>query len=793
MLKNHFKVAWRQLTKNKAYSSLNIGGLAIGMMVAMLIGLWVWDEVTFNRYHKNYERIARVMQNQTFAGGEVQTWRSQALQLGPELRTTYGANFKHIVMADFIQGHTLLYDNKSITRTGSFMESQAPEMLTLNMISGPRQGLAGANSVMLSASTAKALFGNEDPINKIIKIDDRPEVKVTGVYEDIAHNSSFVNLHFIAPWELYLQGLPEWLGWGNSWFQTIVQIADDAEMKQVSSVIKHAKINRINEEEGARFKPALFLHPMPEWHLFSEFKQGVNIGGRIQYVWLFGVIGVFVLILACINFMNLSTARSEKRALEVGVRKAMGSGRGQLIFQFFAESILIAILSFIVSLVCVQLIFPYFNEITHKEINILWSNPLFWLLAIGFTLLTGILAGSYPALFLSSFRAISVLKGIFRIGQAATMPRKVLVVVQFTASITLVIGTIIVFQQIQFVKNRPVGFDQNHLITTPIKNETIHTHYEAFRNDLLQTGAVEEVSKSETRISQTFITNSDFEWEGKDPGMQDEFVTCRVSHEFGKTIGWEIKHGRDFSRDFRTDLSGFVINEAAAAYMGFENPVGERVRWGSNGTYTIIGVVKNMITQSPYSPVKQTLFFIDYDNSNFANIKIRPDVQTDDALTKIEAVFKKHDPVNPFEYSFADQEYAEKFENEERIGKLATFFAVLAIFISFLGLFGMASFIARQRTKEIGIRKVLGASVITLWRMLSKDFVTLVLLSCLIATVFAWYFLDSWLQQYEYRTQMPYWAFAAGAMGALLIAIITVSFHTIKAAMANPTESLKTE
>lgn len=793
MLKNYIKTAWRQLLKNKLYSFLNIGGLAMGMTVAMLIGLWVWDEVTFNRYHQNYDRIARVMQNQTFAGGEIQTWRSQALQLGPELRTTYGANFKYITMADFIQEHTLIYNEKALTRMGSFMESQAPEMLTLKMLSGTLLGLTEPHSILLSASTAKAFFGNEDPINKVMSIDNMPEVKVTGVYEDVAHNSSFVNLRFIAPWQLYVESLPEWLSWGNSWFQTIVQIADNAEMDQVSSVIKHAKLNRVRQEDDARFKPELFLHPMREWHLYAEFSQGLNVGGRIQYVWLFGVIGIFVLILACINFMNLSTARSQKRAKEVGVRKAIGSGRGQLIYQFFTESLLVSALAFAVSLLCIQLIFPYFNEVTNKEISILWSNPEFWLLATGFTLFTGVLAGSYPAFYLSSFRAISVLKGIFKIGQSATIPRKVLVVVQFTVSITLIIGTIIVFQQIQFVKNRPIGYNKDNLITIPIKNEDIHNHYEAFRNDLLQTDVVEEVAKSASPITQTFVTNSGLQWRGKEPGMPDEFVTVRITHEFGKTIGWQINQGRDFSRDFKTDSLGLVINETAATYMGFENPVGEKINWLGNGTFTIIGVVKNMITQSPYAPVKQTLFFIDYNRSNVVNIRIRPNTRVNQALTKIENVFKKHDPVNPFEYSFTDQAYAEKFDNEERIGTLASLFALLAIFISFLGLFGIASFMAQQRIKEIGIRKVLGASVPSLWSMLSKDFVALVILSCVIATPIAWYFLDAWLQQYEYRTQISYWVFAAAGMGALFIAILTVSFHAIKAATTNPVNSLRRE
>ncbi len=791
MFKTNIKIASRHLLKNKTFSLINIGGLAMGMTVAILIGLWIWDEVSFNTYHKNNNQIAAVLQNQNF-NGEVQTWWSQAKQLAPELRESYGSNFKYVTMASHTWNHTLSYKDKVLSKSGNFMEPVAPEMLTLNMLSGQRSGLTDPHSIILAKSTALAFFGEEDPLNKTMRIDNQSELIVRGVYEDLPYNSTFSNLQFIAPWDLYAQDLPDWLEWGNSWFQTFVQIEDNADFNKVSANIKDVKL--INGgEENAQMEPALFLHPMSKWHLYSEFKQGVNTGGRIQYVWLFGIIGVFVLLLACINFMNLSTARSENRAKEVGIRKAIGSYRSQLIGQFLSESLLVAVLAFGLSLLCVQLLLPYFNEVAGKALIILWSNPLFWLLGICFVLLTGVLAGSYPAFYLSSFRAVKVLKGTFRVGRYSAVPRKVLVVVQFTVSISLMIGTILVFQQIQFSKNRPMGYNYNNLITVPIKSDEIHKHYDTFRNDLLQTGAVLEVSKSASPITNMGTTNSGYDWKGKDPGMQDEFVTLRVTHEFGKTIGWEIKEGRDFSKDFATDSMGFVINEAAVAYMGLENPIGEIVKRGENETFTIIGVVKNMVTQSPYAPIRQMIFFIDYSRSNNANIKMDPNASTSESIAKIESVVKKYDPVNPFEYQFADQEYAKKFGDEERIGKLASFFAILAIFISCLGLFGMASYVAEQRTKEIGIRKVLGASVANLWRLLSKDFVALVLVSCIIAIPISYYFLDGWLQQYDYHTEISYLIFIAASVGALLLTLITVSYQAIKAATTNPVNSLRSE
>ena len=789
MYRNYLKIGWRNLFRQKGYSLINIGGLAIGMAVAILIGLWIYDELSFNKYHDNYDRLAWMMQNQTFGEEGIQTWTSQAMQLAPELRDNYGAYFEHVVMTSFPQDRTLRKGDKALAKTGIFIEPAAPEMLTLRMLSGTRQGLTEPGSVLLPESTARAFFGDQDPIDQALLLGEQ-EVKVTGVYEDLPDNSSFAEVEFIAPWELHIQGLPDWLGWGNSWFQTIVQIADHTEMNQVSEAIKEAKRKRVDESD-ARFRPELFLQPMSKVYLYSDFEQGVNIGGRIQYVWLFGFIGMFVLLLACINFMNLSTARSEKRAKEIGVRKAIGSLRSQLIRQFFMESMLVTVLAFVVALLLAQLALPAFNEVAGKEISLPWLNLWFWLVGLGFVLLTGTLAGSYPALYLSSLRPVRVLKGTFRAGRRATLPRKALVVTQFAVSVSLIIGTMIVFQQIQFVKNRPMGYDVDRLIGVPIKSNEMR--FETLRNDLLQTGMIEEVAKSGTSVTNTFITNSGFDWQNKAPGMQDEFVTLRVSHEFGETVNWKIMEGRDFSRDFATDSMGFVINEAAAEYMGLKNPIGEQVKWGENGIYTIIGVVADMITQSPYAPVRQMIFLISDGAFDVANIKLKPKVGTQEALASIEAVFQKHDPANPFEYEFVDEQYAQKFATEVHVGKLSGFFATLAILISCLGLFGLASFVAEQRTKEIGIRKVLGASVAQLWQLLSRDFVVLVAIACLIAVPVAYYFLDGWLQDYEYRTKLHWWIFAVAGLAAIVVTLLTVSYQTIRAAVTNPVKSLRSE
>lgn len=795
MLKNYLKIALRSLGRNRASSVINIGGLAIGMSVALLIGLWITNELSFDKYHRNYERIARVMQNQTF-GNEVQTWGSQAWQLGPELRTRYGSNFRHVVLSSFSGDQLLALGDKRIVQQGMFMEPEAIDLLTLHMIKGNRTALQDLNSIILSQTAAHALFNNADPIGQLIKLNNKLNVKVTGVYKDLPDNTSFANIKCIAPWQLMTASDNNFkrLTWGNSWFQVLVEIADNTTMQQVSNNIKWSKYKRVLvEDDDARFKPEIFLHPMSRWHLYNDFKNGKNTGGEIQYLWLFGIIGGIVLLLACINFMNLSTARSEKRAKEVGIRKTIGSMRSQLIGQFYSESLVVSLFAFLLSLVLVVLMLPFFNEIAGRKMALPWLAPVFWITGTGFTILTGLIAGSYPALYLSSFRPVKVLKGTFKAGRLAALPRKALVVVQFSASVALVIATIIVFRQIEHARSRPIGYNNNGLFTIPIKSDELKTHFDAFRSDLLQTGAVEEVASSESPITATFTTNSGYNWPGKDPSLQDEFVTVAITPEFGRAMNWHLKQGRDFSRAFAGDSTGFVINESAAKYMGLTNPVGQQMKWGENGMYTIIGVVEDMITQSPYQPVKQMIFYQYKGRLNFADVKLKPTAVTGQALQQIAAVYKKYDAVNPFEYRFMDQEYEKKFIGEKRIGKLAGFFATLAILISCLGLFGLASFVAEQRTKEIGVRKVLGATVFNVWQLLSKEFVVLVLIAVFIASPLAWYFMHNWLQNFAYRANLGWDIFALSGTGALLITLLTVSFQSVKAALTNPVKSLRTE
>jgi ABC-type antimicrobial peptide transport system permease subunit len=793
MFKNYFKTAWRNLKRNRGYSIINIGGLAMGMAAAMLIGLWIYDEMSFNRQFENGGRIAQVLQNQTF-NGDIETSWSQAMQLEPELRDQYSDYFEYVVTTPGTYDQLLTFGDKKITKSGSYMGPDITEMLSLKMLEGTRNALKSPNSVLLAESTARALFGEENPMDKSVEINNNLMVTVKGVYQDLPLNSTFGDLTFIAPWALEVErrNLKERTDWRHSWFYTYVQVSENADIQQVSALIEDVKFTNMDAELANKSNPKLFLLPMIDWYLSGDFENGTNTGGRIEYLWLFGIIAFFVLLLACINFMNLVTARSEKRAKEIGIRKTLGSLRSQLAGQFMGESMLVAVLAFILSLIIVVIILPSFNELAEKQIDISWSNLWFWLVCIGYTIFTGLLAGTYPSLYLSAFQPAKTLKGSFRSGRFEGISRRFLVVVQFTASISLIIGTLFIYRQVQFVKDRPIGYNRDHLVRIPVKTNEIVNKFQPLRTDLLNTGMVDEIAGTSTPLTATTNTYSNYDWEGKDPGLGNEFIGLQVTHNFGKIIDWEVLDGRDFSKEYKTDKTGFILNEAALEYMGLQNPIGKvMTRAGNN--YEIIGVVKDLVTQSPYDPVKATIFMLDENWFNHLYIKLDPSYGVQEALNQIESIFSKYDTLNPFDYEFVDQAYALKFQNSERIGKLASFFAILAIFISCLGLFGLVSFVAEKRIKELGIRKILGASMANLLRMLSKEFLILVLISYLTAALLAYYFINRWLQQYEYRTELSWLPFAITGGVVLVLTVLTVSYQTIRAARANPIESLRME
>jgi ABC-type antimicrobial peptide transport system permease subunit len=794
MLKNYFKTALRNLAKSKLHSIINITGLSVGMAVAMLIGLWIYDEVSFDRQGEHYDRIAQVIQNVT-NNGAVETWKTVPYPLAEVLRKDYGNNFKRVV-SSVETDQVITLGHKKISEHGVYFEPGAPEMFGVRMTRGNLNGLDNLQgTIFLSESMAKAFFGDADPMNQNLLIDTMV-VKVTGVYEDFPRNSSFAEIKYMAPWALFfnvngLQTMGE--PWRPNFATTYVELADNADFARVSAVIRDSKLKHVNPQLATK-KPAVFLFPMSRWHLYSEFKDGVNVGGAIEYVWMFGTIGVFVLLLACINFMNLSTAQSEKRAREVGIRKTLGSVRRQLVMQFFSESVLTAVFSFAICLVMVRLALPFFNEVADKQMEMQWGEPMFWILSAAFVLFTSLIAGSYPAIYLSSFKPVKVLKGTFKAGRLAIVPRKALVVLQFTISVTLIIGTSIVYQQIQFAKDRPVGYTRAGLISLPSMNGAIHNHWSAVKNELMSTGAIADITESGSPMTEVGNSTSGFSWPGKDPNFSTDFKFDGITYDYGKTIGWEIKKGRNFSPEFLSDSSNFIVNEAAVKVMGLKDPVGANVTWW-NKPGRIVGVVKDMVMNSPYEEANPTLFTLmaPGDAGDVVIARINPVISARAALDKITPVFRQFDPDQPFEYHFVDEDYARKFSGEERVGQLASVFSGLAVFISCLGLFGLISFVAEQRKKEIGIRKVLGASVLNVWGLLSGDFVLLVSISFIISIPVAYLAMKGWLQNYHYRTSMSWWIFAAAGAGALLITVVVVSVQTVRAALMNPIKSLRTE
>ncbi|MGC3945099.1 MAG: ABC transporter permease [Chryseolinea sp.] len=793
MYKSYTKTSLRGMMKNKLHTFINITGLSVGIAVAMIIGLWLWDELSFNKDFMRYDRIGQIKQT-VINNGETQMWTNLPWPLAGEIRSNYGSDFEEIAMTTnynvwlVTQGETKLYEN------GIFAEPQFLSIFNLPLISGSERSLNDMSSVLISRSLADKLYKDVDAVGKTFSIDGRMDVTVSGVYEDFATNSTFADVQFIGAWEMIFRK-NDWKNMGDPWrpnmFFVYTLMEPGASYEHASEKIRDVKLKNVNETL-AKKKPALFIHPMSRWHLHEEFKEGKEAGGRIQYVWMFGTIGVFVLLMACINFMNLSTARSEKRAKEIGVRKAIGSLRRQLVVQFFFESVLTSLFSAVIALLIVQLSLPWFNEIANKQMALPWLNIKFWFGFIGFSVAIGILAGSYPAFYMSAIKTISVIKGVFKAGSSAFVSRKVMVTVQFAISTLMIVGTAVVYLQIQHAKNRPMGYSSKGLISMWLPFNSAHERMDALKHELINSGAIVSMAEAGSTTTSAYSSSSGFDWKGKDPNLSVDFNTNAVSHDYGKTINWSIVKGRDFSIDFPSDTSAIIINESMARFMGLNDPVGEIIRWHDN-PLTVIGVVENIINGNPYQEVRPNVYHLFGGYEGVLIARINPSLSASDAVSDIEKVVKTFDASTPFNYQFVDDSYREKFGNEERVGRLSTIFATLAVFISCLGIFGLSSFMAEQKSKEIGVRKILGASVFQLWKLMCKDFVVLVIVACVIAIPVAHVFLSQWLETFVYRTTLSWWIFAAAAGATLLIMLLTISWHTLQAARVNPSRSLRTE
>ena len=792
MFRNYFLTAWRNLVNNKTYSALNILGLSVGMAIALLIGLWVQYQFSYDRFYANYKQVYKAHIGFTRNGERLQI-DATCLPMSAALKKDI-PGILYAAHTDYMQHHGLVYKENKVYLPGAMAEADFFKIFPCVPVKGdPGKALSGTYSIVLTESAARSLFNNEDPIGKDVRIDNEHDLTVAAVIKDVPANST-LQFSFVVPFE-YLVQANDWVrkfstSWNNNSFQTFVALQPNVAYAQIEPKLKGFMNKYVADARQSRSE--VFLQPMKDWHLYGEFKDGVVSGGFIEYVRLFSIIGVLVLLIACVNFMNLSTARSERRAREVGVRKAIGSRRQDLIAQFLVESLVITFFAAMVSVLLVQLALPSFNLLTRASVAIPWGNVLFWAAMTGYVLLTGLLAGSRPAFYLSSFQPVKVLKGATGVGKAAALPRKILVVLQFSCSIALIISTFLIYQQIQYAKDRPTGYDSDRLVMTN-GSPDLTRNYAALRDEMLGSGLVESVTRSNsfvTSLSSWWIIQ---DWSGRLPNEVLSLPNVSTDDDYFKTMGMQLVAGRNFAGDYATDSGYVILNEAAVKRMRFKDPINQVLSWNLTSHLKVIGVVKDALMQSPFNAAAPTFFT--YNPAGASNITYRLSRKTDapTAMARLGAIFNKYNPSSPFLYHFVDQVYADKFTLEVLVGRLAALFAGLAIFISCLGLFGLAAYVAEQRTREIGIRKVLGATVGQLWLLLSKDFIALVMISCVVASSVAWYFLHEWLQKYKYRITIGPGVFLVAAAMALFITVVTISFQAIKGALANPTRSLRSE
>jgi putative ABC transport system permease protein len=788
MFKNYILVTLRNLLRNRVYSFINIAGLAIGISCSLLIVLWVNDELSFDMFHSKADRLYNLRANVTY-DGKINTWGSSPLPAYEALKTE-DSRIVNTAVIDWGNEHLLTVGDKAIRKKGNYVSEEFMSMFDFPMVKGNiKSAVSDPGSIVITESTAKALFGGEDPMDKLVKVDNQFEQKVTGVIADVPANSRF-QFNFLLPWKLY-ENVP-WIknnrtNWENYSSDIYVELASSDVKDEVENVIRDLHTRKA----PGNTKHEFFLYPLSQWRLYTRFENGVVTGGGIEYVRLFSVIAVFVLVMACINFMNLATARSERRAREVGIRKSVGSRKRQLILQFLGESIFITLIAFALAMLITLTVLPYYNDLVHKELRIDFTSPGVWIFSVALILLTGIISGSYPAFYLSSFRPVQVLKGKIKAGKGASTPRKILVTMQFGFAILLIIGTMVVYYQIQYVKNRDIGYNKENLITVK-DSEDIQKNYRAIKADLLQSGVVNSVTKGNSAITE-LNSYSFLNFPGKPENERVLFVNLATEYDYTKTMGIKVLMGRDFSEEFKADTAAVLINEAALKVMGLKDPIGQQFSQLDGKKLELIGVIENSIMGSPYEQVFP--MFIQFDPNWASTVTVRLN-KTDNvkaALQKVESVFKKYSPAYPFEFTFVDQEFQKKYAEIDLMGQLANLFTVLALAITGLGLFGLAAFTAEQRTREIGIRKVLGANVASLVVLISKDFSRLVLFAFLVSCPVAWWLISNLLEKFPYRIDVPLWIFPVTGLVALIFALGIVSTQALRAAQNDPVKSLRSE
>lgn len=788
MVKNYFKIAWRNLWKNKAFSLINISGLALGLTCSILIFLWVKDEYSIDAFHKDGDRIFAVTSRE-YVENKVNGSYSTPGMLGEELKRVMPEVELSCNFSGWNEYFTFSSREKKMKLSGDFAGKDFFKLFSYPLIQGTVEtALNTPESIAISEKMAINFFGSpEAAISQTLKFENRKDFKITAVFEDIQDNSS-PQFQFLINWEFLIKDSPWLTDWDNSGPETFVRLREGTNPTLVESKLQHF-IKPYNKDYSELSRLELGLQRYEEKYLHSNFENGYVSGGRIEYVRLFSIVALFILLIACINFMNLSTAHSLERAKEIGVRKVSGALRPALVWQFMSEALLFAALALIISLAVLVATLPAFNHLTEKQMQLPFQDYQFWVILLMLTLVTGCIAGSYPALMLSSFNPISVLKSNLRLSNASGWFRKGLVVFQFALSMIFIVGMIIISNQVKYIHTKNSGFQKSDLIYIPTSG-TLSENFNLFKNEALKLPGVRDVSQISQRPVELDNTTGGVEWLGKTPNTRPNFTQVAVGYDFVKTMEAQIVRGRDFSTRF-SDSSNYLINESALKLIGYKDPIGKPLTfWGTKGT--IVGVVKDFHYNTLHVPIEPLVMRLAVGGSGPALIRTEPG-KTQTAIDGLEKLHQRLNPEFVFSHQFADEEYNMSYKSEQVVQKLSTYFAFLAIFISCLGLLGLVIFTAEHRTKEIGIRKVLGASVVSVVALLSKDLLKLVLVSIALATPIVWMLMDKWLEDFAYRIQISWWIiFYAGAT-SLVLALVTISFHAVKAALANPIKNLRTE
>ena len=782
MLRNYLKIAWRSLTKNKTSSFINISGLAVGLAISILIMIAMLDIISYDKFHTHMPNLYTVMLSHK-VGGEIGVNNVVPGPLAGEIRAKV-PEVKHI--SRFGNGGQSLFNtgDKALYEKTVFVEPDYFRMMTFPAVQGdPVAAMQDAGNIVITERTARKLFGQENAIGKLITYNSQYPLQVAAVIKDIPSNSS-EEFDVVIPFLLYEQQNRDWINrWDNNRISTWMELQPNVKLEAVN-----AKLTQLIKTHSEDINQGLFAYPFSRMWLHGEFENGKPSGGRITAVWLFGALGLFVLLVACVNFMNLSTARSERRAREVGVRKVMGAFRKQVIFQFLCEAMLLSLISLAVGLFLARLSLPLLNYFAEKEMNFDFGNWRIWASLVGMVLFTGLVAGSYPAFFLSSFKPVLVLKGIIVNRRGSSVLRKGLVTFQFMVSIFLILATIVLYKQLRHAESRPIGYEAENLLEIPLKGDLVRK-YDLLKNELGLVPGVVSVSGGGNNLIGFGGATDGLGWPGRGPDERLWVTLTDVQYDWVKTTGLQMAEGREFSPAYGTDTNAVLLNESAVRNMRLQSPVvGTRVAGA-----TVIGVVKDFVYNSPYSTPRPMVIQLTRAHVNHVFVRIRNDKDWRQTIARVEGALKKADPQFPFEYHFVNEQHQKKFKGVRFTSQLANIVGALAIFISCLGLFGLSAFLAERRQKEIGVRKVLGATITQVWMILSKDFLKPVLLAFLLAGPLAGWVMHQMLQNWDYRISLAWWMFAVAGVTVLIIALLTVSFHGIKASLVSPSRSLRSE